>query len=79
MEPEWMKQIPNSNVCYYFYIMFAVVAVFAGLIVLSDVYTLLRGKLGILALLRSIVSFVIPVVNALFLYILCSRSLLEKK
>jgi hypothetical protein len=79
MEPEWMKQIPNSNVCYYFYIMFAVVAVFAGLIVLSDVYTLLRGKLGIMALLRSVISFVIPVVNALFLYILCSRSLLEKK
>lgn len=74
-----MKQIPNSNVCYYFYIMFAVVAVFAGLIVLSDVYTLLRGKLGIMALLRSVISFVIPVVNALFLYILCSRSLLEKK
>jgi hypothetical protein len=79
MEPEWMKQIPNSNVCYYFYIMFAVVAVFAGVIVLSDVYTLLRGKLGIMALLRSVISFVIPVVNALFLYILCSRSLLEKK
>lgn len=79
MEPEWMKQIPNSNVCYYFYVMFAIVAVFAGVIVLTDVYTLLRGKLGIMALLRSIISFVIPVVNALFLYILCARSLLEKK
>lgn len=74
-----MKQIPNSNVCYYFYVMFAIVAVFAGVIVLTDVYTLLRGKLGIMALLRSIISFVIPVVNALFLYILCARSLLEKK
>jgi hypothetical protein len=79
MEPEWMKQIPNSNICYYFYVMFALVAALAGIILLSDAYLLLRGKLSILTLLRSIIAFAIPVVNALFLYILCARSLLEKK
>lgn len=79
-EPAWMKQITSSNVCRYFYIMFGLIAVLAGFVVLSDVYVILasKGRNGWGLLLRSVLAFAIPVINALFLYILCSRSILSK-
>jgi len=79
-EPTWMQSITSSNVCRYFYIMFGVIAVLAALVVLSDVYIIVatRGRKGWGLLFRSVVAFFIPVVNALFLYILCSRSILSK-
>jgi hypothetical protein len=79
-EPSWMNSIASSTICQYFYIMFFVVAFFAGLVVLMDVYTIVmsRGRRGYDMLFRSILTFVIPVVNALFLYLLCARSILSK-
>jgi len=61
--------------------MFALIALFAGVVVLGDVYVIFksRGKNGLSLLFRSVLAFALPFVNALFLYILCSRSLLEKK
>jgi hypothetical protein len=49
--------------------------------VVSDVVLIIstRGKKGWLLLVRSLLAFAIPVINSLFIYILCSRSLLEKK
>jgi hypothetical protein len=80
-EPEWMKSITSTTICGYFYILFLLVAVAAGVIVLSDLLYVfnMRGKGGLMLLLRSMVALALPLVNALFLYILCSRSLLEKK
>jgi hypothetical protein len=80
-EPEWMKSISNNSICMYFYIVFLVIAVAAGLVVLADVAILFGsgGRKGLMLLVRSLVMLVLPLVNALFLYILCSRSLLEKK
>jgi hypothetical protein len=60
--------------------MFALVAVLAGFVVISDVLVILssKGRAGWGLLVRSILAFAIPVINALFLYILCSRSILSK-
>jgi hypothetical protein len=80
-EPDWMKQITSSTVCRYFYIMFGLIAVLAGFVVVSDVYLILssRGKQGWMLLVRSLLAFAIPLINSLFIYILCSRSLLASK
>jgi hypothetical protein len=53
----------------------------AALVVVQDILVIVgsRGKKGWSWLLRAVIAFILPVVNALFLYILCSRSLLEKK
>jgi hypothetical protein len=81
IEPDWMKSISSTVICQYFFLMFALVAALAGLVVVQDVLVIIstRGKKGWSWLLRAVVAFILPVVNALFLYILCSRSLLEKK
>ena len=80
-EPSWMNSIASSSICQYFYIMFFIVAAFAGMVVLADLYTIVmsRGRRGYDMLFRSVIAFVIPVVNALFLYLLCARSILGKK
>ena len=79
-EPAWMKSITSANVCRYFYIMFGLVAILAGFVVVSDVFVIIssKGRAGWGLLIRSILAFAIPVINALFLYILCSRSILSK-
>jgi hypothetical protein len=80
IEPDWMKAIPSSSICQYFFVIFALVAGMAALVVVQDVLVIVstRGKKGWGFLLRAMIAFILPVVNALFLYILCSRSLLEK-
>ena len=79
-EPNWMKSITSANVCKYFYLMFGFVALLAGFVVLSDVFVIVssKGRTGWGLLVRSVLAFAIPVINALFLYILCSRSILSK-
>jgi hypothetical protein len=61
--------------------MFGLIALLAGLVVVSDVFLIVstRGRKGWMLLVRSLLAFAIPVINSLFIYILCSRSLLEKK
>lgn len=75
-----MKSITSSNICRYFYIMFGLVALLAGFVVLSDLYIIVasKGRTGWGLLIRSVLAFAIPVINALFLYILCARSILSK-
>jgi hypothetical protein len=79
VEPEWMQNIPSTVICQYFFVIFVIVAALASLVVASDVMRLLspKNKGGLFSLMRSLVMLALPVVNALFLYILCSRSLLE--
>ena len=79
VEPQWMQSIPSKVICQYFFVIFVLVAVLAALVVASDVMRLLspKNKGGVFSLLRSLLILALPVVNALFLYILCSRSLLE--
>jgi hypothetical protein len=60
--------------------MFIIVAIAAGFIVLTDVAYVFTsgGKRGLMLLLRSVIALALPLINAMFLYILCSRSLLGK-
>jgi len=76
-----MKSITNNTICMYFYVLFLIVAFAAAVVVVVDVFIVLGsgGRKGLMLLVRSLVMLVLPLVNALFLYILCSRSLLEKK
>lgn len=77
-EPEWTRTIPNSTICNYFYVIFFVVAAFAGIAVVLDLFVAVnKPKLGLGLLLRSVPSLALAVVNALFLYIICARSLLK--
>ncbi len=76
-----MKSISNNSICFYFYVVFLIVAVGAGIVLLSDIATFVssRGRSSVMLLFRSVIVLALPLVNAMFLYILCSRSLLEKK
>ena len=76
-----MKSISSNTVCTYFYVMFLLVAVAAGVVVLMDLFVVFKtgGRKGLGRLVRSLVALALPLLNALFLYILCARSLLEKK
>jgi len=80
-EPSWTKSISSNTICMYFYILFLLVAVAAGIVVLMDLSIVLSsgGRKGLALLFRSLLMLVLPLLNALFLYILCARSLLEKK
>lgn len=80
-EPNWMKSISNNSICFYFYIVFLLVAAGAGVVLLTDLVIVFTsgGRKGLMLLFRSMLMLAVPLVNAMFLYILCSRSLLEKK
>lgn len=77
-EPEFTKTISNETVCSYFYVMFFIVAAFAGIAVAMDLFVMAKKPaLGARLLLRSAPALVIAVLNALFLYIVCQRALLK--
>lgn len=77
-EGELTKGISNETVCMYFYWMFFIVAVLAAIAVGADVWIMTkRPALGLSMLLRSAPVLVLSVTNALFLYILCARTLLK--
>ena len=80
MEPEWTKQIPSSAVCNFYYIFYVVYAVAAVFVVIATVGILLTVKMpkGMMFAtgLQSLFAFGLAAVNALFLYLICDRSLL---
>ena len=77
-EASWTLQIPSESVCQYFYIMFFIIAALAGIVLITDIYAFTRSpKLGFILLLRSVLPVGLAVLNALFLYIICVRSLLK--
>lgn len=77
-EPEWTKSISNQTICTYFYVMFILIAAVAGIGVLVDLMVLVqKPKIGGMMLLRSLPGFAVAVLQALFLYIICARSLLK--
>jgi len=77
-EADFTKTISNETVCTYFYVMFFIVAAIAGIAVLLDITVMLKKPaLGLQLLLRTAPTLLIAVLNALFLYIICSRALLK--
>ena len=77
-EGDLTKTISNETVCMYFYWVFFAVAVIAALAVGGDILIMSkRPALGFSMLLRSAPVLILSVTNALFLYILCARTLLK--
>jgi len=78
-EIETTKGISNETVCNYFYVLFIIVSILAGLGLINDVRIgmMLRPSMGIPLILRSVVVLALAVANSLFLYIMCARSLLK--
>lgn len=77
-ETNWTKTISNENVCQYFYTIFFVAAILAGIAVGMDILLMFkRPALGLSMLLRSAPVLILSVLNSLFLYILCARTLLK--
>lgn len=78
-EIETTKGISNETVCNYFYVLFIIVSILAGLALINDVRIgmMIRPSMGIPLILRSVVVLSLAVANTLFLYIMCARSLLK--
>ncbi len=77
-EGELTKGISNETICQYFYVVFFVVAVLAGIAVAMDLWVMTkRPAVGLSMLLRSAPVLILSVMNSLFLYILCARTLLK--
>ncbi len=77
-EVEWTKGIKTETVCQYFYVLFFLIAVYAGIVVLVDLYLVVKApRVGWGAVLRTVPMLALAVANTLFLYILCARSLLK--
>lgn len=83
MEPAWSKDIKSEVVCDYFYYLFIAVCVIIGL----QVITMLGGAFSfkgttlmkVFMFLLSLLPMALAIVNALFLYLVCSRGLLKEE
>ena len=78
-EIETTKGISNETVCNYFYALFIIVSILAGLALINDVRIgmSVRASVGIPIIARAVVVLALAVANSLFLYIMCARSLLK--
>jgi hypothetical protein len=73
-EVDWTKGISNETVCQYFYVIFFIIATLATLLIIRY---LMIPKQGPLLALSVLPSMLIAVLNTLFFYIVCARSLLK--
>ena len=84
MEPSWTKPIDKRTICSFYYALFILNLVIAFLGVVGLVGTIaVSKKLGAptfwLFILVQIGLLSIGVLNALFLYVICERALVEEK
>jgi hypothetical protein len=73
-EVEWTKGIASETACQYFYVVFFIITGISTAILIRYLMIPKQGPLLALAVLPSIL---IAVLNALFFYIVCTRSLLK--
>jgi hypothetical protein len=82
MEAEWMKQIPSSTICNFFYFFFVVYAIIFALSIISVIGTAMSAKANtplLMSLLaNSILTSLIGGTMMLFYYLICDRALLSK-
>lgn len=82
-EPDFLKQISNTTVCTWFYILFVVNAIVAIVAIISAVYMSLVLKVNVgyklMYLVMYSLAIAVPLINATFYYILCERALPAKK
>ena len=77
--PKWTNKIPNAVVCNYFYVFFMIFAVWAALSLVGGIWIFSSTKmsLGMLVgfIFNILLSFGISATSALFLYLICERTL----
>lgn len=78
--PQWTNRISNSMLCNYFYVFFIIFSVWAGLALFTGIWLFASSakmSFGMLIglLINIILSFGISATSALFLYLICERSL----
>jgi len=82
MEAEWMKKIPSSAICNFFYFFFVVYAIIFVLSVVTVIGTALSVKVTtpmmFPLLANGILTSVIGGTMMLFYYLICDRALLAK-
>lgn len=82
-EPQWMRSIPNDVVCGYFYVISAVILIAGAITVASYIYFMTRmpKMFGMLSMLivSSLITYGLVFFFYVCLYIMCSRSLVDKK
>jgi hypothetical protein len=83
MEPEWMKQIPSTSICNFFYFFFVIYAVIFTLSIVSLIGTALSMKtttpLAVALLSNAMLTSLIGGTMVLFHYLICDRALLTTK
>lgn len=77
-ETQLTQGISNETICGYFYTMFWIVVALSVFVVGVDVWVMTkRPAAGFSMLLRSAPTLAIALVNTLFMYTLCARTLLK--
>ena len=80
MEPEWMRKIPSSTVCDFFYAFYIVFAVFFVITIITTAISLFHmkklGLAGVLLAIQGLVIMGLAATKALFNYLICDRALL---
>jgi hypothetical protein len=75
-ESDVTKGVSNDTIETYYYVIFWLVAITAGLVVMFELYIMtISPKRGFNMFLRSAPALILGVVNAMFLYILSVRAL----
>lgn len=79
--PDFIKQISNTSVCTWFYVMFILNVILAFFAIMAVVFMSFVLKVNVayklLYFVGYFVAIAIPVVNTTFFYVLCDRSLLS--
>lgn len=82
MEDEWMKKIPSTAICNFFYFFFVVYAILFVLSLVTVIGTAMSVKVTtpmmFPLLANSIITSVIGGTMMLFYYLICDRALLAK-
>ena len=75
-ESELTKKVSNDTIETYYFVIFWLVAISAGIVIVFELYVMtIAPKRGFAMFLRSAPALVLGVVNAMFLYILSVRAL----
>lgn len=77
-EVDWTKSIDNATICRYYYVLFFLALAVSAYVLYADIRLSMTYPTKLKWVpFANIPALVLGILNALFLYILCSRSLLK--
>jgi len=76
-EPEWMRSIPNSTICTWFYMFYLANLIVFFLVLSAAIYIFMFKKIHLTAsnLFFALLQLIVAGTNMLFFYLICDRSL----